>query len=268
MIAGLAISNIAWPPGELMAAAAIARQLGLDGIELAPHNLFGRWDVSDAEVIEVRTRLADHGLVCPALQGILFGAPSTFLFGSDEEREALASQLAKVARIAALLGASACVFGAPRNRDPGDTEPEAAWETARRFFAKIGPVFADLGTSLAIEANARTYGCRFLVTTSEAIEFVRAVDSPGIRLQIDTGTIFLEGEHPSVIEAAAPLAAHAHVSQPQLSPIGTDGIDHHDTAAALKRSGYGGFLSIEMRCTPDWEQAMRRAVELVRDQYL
>ncbi len=262
----LAVSNIAWPGDALPEAIALAVELGLDGIELAPYNLFGGWDVAEDEVRAVRARIEDAGLACPAMQGILFNASGVSLFDSDESRRALGHQLRLVARMAGLLGAEACVFGAPKQRDPGDLPSDQAWTIARDFFRDIGSVFSNEGSSLAIEANARAYACRFLTTTAEAVRFVQDVATPGIGLQIDTGTLFLEAEDPAVLTAAAPIAVHAHVSEPQLQPVGTS--DHGAIAAAFKASGYDGVLSIEMRAVDDWQAAVRHAVAFVRATYL
>lgn len=264
----LAISNIAWPADALPEAIDLAVQLGLDGIELAPYNVFGGWDVPEDEVRAVRARIEDTGLVCPAMQGILFNAPGVALFDSDDTCRALADQLHLVARMAGLLGAKACVFGAPRQRDPGDLPADEAWAIARDFFREVGPVFAEQDSSLAIEANARAYACRFLTSTAEAVRFVAEVGTPGIGLQIDTGTLFLEGEDPDVLNAAAPLAVHAHVSEPQLQAIGSTDLDHRAIAAGLRASGYEGMLSIEMRAVDDWQTAVRHAVGFVRETYL
>lgn len=268
MIAGLAVSNIAWPSADFDAAVALAGELGLQGIEIAPYNLSGTWDVSDGELRAIRTRLQDAGLVCPALQGILFNAGDVALFESDRSRKALMRHLAVVARMAGLLGATACVFGAPRQRDPGDLAADEAWEVAARFFRAVGPIFTDHGTTLAFEANARSYGCRFVTTTAEALRLVQHVDTPGFRLQIDTGTIFLESEPPCVLRDAAAFASHAHVSEPGLQAVGAHDADHRAIGTVLRESGYSGFLSIEMRLVDNWQGALRTATATVRRDYL
>lgn len=267
MLAGLAVSNIAWPHQDFSSAIQLARALGLNGIEIAPYNVFGSWDVADRDVLALRSQIEDAGLVCPALQGIVFNVPGASLFESQESRAIMAAHLTKVARIGGLLGSSACVFGAPKQRDPGSLAPAEAWEIAVEFLRRIGPTFEDHDTALAFEANARAYSCRFITTTAEAIDLVRLVDNPGVALQIDTGTIFLEEEDPSILRQAAPLAAHAHLSEPDLRPIGSDRLDHRPTAQALRESGYSGFLSIEMRAVDDWENALARAVEVLQGEY-
>lgn len=268
ILAGLSASNIAWPSEELPRALALIKKLGLSAVEIAPYNVFGTWEVGDDQVLALRSQIEDAGLVCSALQGILFEVPRAHLFESPESRLVLADHLGRIARIAALLGASASVFGAPRQREPGDLPPEQAQAIAVEFLASIASRFDDLGTALAFEANARVYACRFVTTTREAIELVKAVGRPGIALQIDMGTIFLEREDPRILLDAAPLAAHAHVSEPGLQPLGSEGLDHGPLARALRESRYSGYLSIEMRKVPDWENALSAAARLLQEEYL
>ena len=267
MLAGLAASNIAWPHSSFAEALALLRKLGLSGVEIAPYNVFGTWDVSDDEVRSLGAQIRDAGLVCPSLQGILFNAPGAALFESEASRAILARHLERIAHMAGLLGATACVFGAPRQRDVGDLDRSTADQIAIEFLREIASAFADRGTALAFEANSRLYGCNFVTTTREAIDLVAAVDRPGIALQIDTGTIFLEGEDPLVLHDAAPLAAHAHVSEPNLQPLGSGELDHRPLASALRASGYSSFLSIEMRAVEQWEAALASAARLLQREY-
>ena len=263
----LSLSNIGFPAADLDEALPLLQKLGLSGVEIAPYNVWGRWDVSDAEVDLLLHRLEAEGLECPALQGIVYNAGSAHLFASSDSRAALHDHLAVVARIAGRLGARACVFGAPRLRDPGALPEAEARTIAIDFLRGIGPIFAAEGSALAFEPNARQYACRFITTTAEAIDLVREVDAPGIGLQIDTGTIFLEHENPAVLTRAASLAAHAHISEPDLAPIGTSGVQHAPLAAAL-REGYAGSLSIEMKSVPHWRSAIPHAVAVAREFYV
>jgi sugar phosphate isomerase/epimerase len=263
----LSVSNIAFPAGKLEEALALLSQLDIDTLEVAPHNVFGRWDVSGAEIDAFRKRLADAGMRCIALQGITFGAGAAHLFASADRREALYRHLVLIAKMAGRLGAGASVFGAPRLRDPGDLEPEQARAIAVDFLRRIGRIFASEGTTLSFEPNSRHYACRFVTTTTEAIDLMKEVDVPGTGLQIDTGTVFLENEEPDVLIQAAPYAAHAHVSEPDLAPVGSADVDHHSVSEALRKSGYAGSLSIEMKETSDWPSALRRAVSFTRETY-
>ena len=264
----LSVSNIAFPGGELQSALALLRRLDIDALEVAPYNVFGRWDIPAADLQAFRNRLADAGLRCPAMQGIVYNAPGAHLFASSEAREALYRHLLVIANMAGALGASACVFGAPKLRDPGDLPPQEARAIAVDFFRRIGPAFAAEGATLTFEPNAKRYACRFITTTAEAIGLVEEIDTEGVGLQIDTGTLFLEHENPQILSRATHYAAHAHVSEPDLASLGTSGVDHRPVAAALRASGYRGSLSIEMRAAADWQKAIETAVALVRETYL
>jgi sugar phosphate isomerase/epimerase len=263
----LGCSNIAWPPAALSEALPLLKVLDFSIVEIAPFNVFGRWDGIADQARRLREEAERHGLVCGALQGILYNAPDIELFASDASRRRLAKHLAHVATLAGILGAKACVFGAPRQRDPGDLPEASARQIAAEFFRAIGPVFAEHGSAIAFEANATRYGCRFITTTRAAIDFVAEVAAPGFGLQIDTGTVFLEHEPVEVLCDAISLAVHAHVSEPDLQPIGSASLDHRALAGALRDGGYTGSLSIEMRAEPDWRTAVTRAAEFVRMVY-
>jgi sugar phosphate isomerase/epimerase len=256
----LAISNFAWPASADAEAIALAARLGFTGIEVAPAKIFGPLDgVNLSALKDYGKELAAVGLAVPALQGILFGVPDVHLFRSERERSRLAASLRRVAEIASVLGAGACVFGAPSLRDPGDMPYATAKVEAVRFFRAIGQAFEDVGAALCFEANPAVYGCTFITGTREAFDLVREIDHPGIKLQLDTGTIFVNNESPDVISEIAARIGHVHVSEPELAPTGTSGVDHVPVAAALRRGRYRGWISVEMRETPNWLRAIEDA---------
>jgi sugar phosphate isomerase/epimerase len=259
------VSNLAWPSSALEEALPILRRLGCDAIEIAPFAVFRRWGNVVDDVSRLRDLIERHGLVCSALQGILHGVTGAELFNSESCRTRLLRHLEYVADLAGLLGARACVFGAPRQRDPGDLSPGDAWKVAVETLRRIGPAFAARGTTLAFEPNAGRYGCRFVTTTEEAARLVIEVATPGIGLQIDTGTFFLEGESPTVLMFAAPIAVHAHISEPDLRPPGL--ADHGPIAASLRLSNYRGSLSMEMKQHDDWRTTMEAAIRFVQANY-
>lgn len=267
MIRGRAVSNLLWPAAAEADALALLPGLGFTGIELAPGKSVAGWPHAPEGLGALRARIEGQGLQVAALQGILFGVPGLALFGTAQERARLRAHLETVARVAGALGAEACVFGAPKARDPGALTPEAAFDEAADFFRAVAPAFADAGTALAFEGNAPVYGCRFATTTAEALALVQAVDHPGVRLQIDTGTIFLTGEPAQVIADAAPLACHFHVSEPDLAPLGSSGVDHAPLGTALAGTAYGGWISAEMREAPDWRAALDGAARLLARHY-
>jgi sugar phosphate isomerase/epimerase len=55
----------------------------------------------------------------------------------------------------------------------------------------------------------------------------------------------LQGEGPDLVDDGAP--DHFHISEPHLAPVGHGDTDHAGFAAALRRTGYTGWCSVEMR---------------------
>ena len=264
----VSVSNIAWPAGSDDEALDLAIALGFDGIEIAPTKLLGGLDhTSYQRARAYRTKLADRGLVIPALQAIMYGAAQCELFVSDSTRRALRSHLARIADLASTMGAHACVFGAPKLRDPGHLDEAQALDVAADFFADAAPLFADAGSCLAFEANAVQYNCRFITRTLDAVALVQRIDHPGVRVQLDTGTIFSMDEPPSVAHDAAPFAVHFHASEPGLAPLGVAGSNHSAVARALGSSDYQGWVSVEMAETPAWRQNLRDAAQLISQTY-
>lgn len=245
----VAISNIAWAPEREDLAARLLQRAGMRGLEVAPTAIWPQpTEVAAAAIDAYRDAWLQRGVRIVAIQALLFGHPELMLFADAPTRQRTADYLVAMARVSARLDATAMVFGSPRNRLRGELGPEAAMDAAERFFRPLAAAVADLGTCLCIEGNAPAYGCDFLTTTAEAAELVRRVDHAGVRLQLDTSTMALNGEdYAATIAAGVPLAGHAHASEPHLVPFGSGGTDHAAAAQALRAAGYEGWVSVEMR---------------------
>lgn len=261
----VSISNIAWPQQADDDAVRLAAEAGFTGIELAPSRICGdEWGAGGrAKMADYRVRLADLGLEIPAFQAILYGIENCELFVSPQTRANLKMHLTDIARLAASAGAKACVFGAPKCRDPGPLSPDRAFEVAVAFFQELAQVFEDEGTTLAFEPVVPSYGCRFITGSAEAVSLIRAIDRPGIRAQLDTGTVFSNGEGEADILAALSVASHFHASEPDLAPVGTAAVSHDMVAKLLARAGYRGWRSVEMKEDTAWRENVIRAASVM-----
>lgn len=264
-------SAIAWLPAEAREVAALLRTEEAAGIEAAP-GLFDRplAEVTARQVQEVRAFWEGEGLPVRAMQALFFGRPELRLFGTDEERAALADFLRIVFRVAGGLGAGPLVFGSPKTRARGAMDPAAAFEVAERFFRQIAKDADAAGCVLCIEANAPGYGCDFVTTHQEAARLVQAVASPGFGLQVDTGVMRMNGESPStlaaILNAADVRPSHVHVSEPFLAPVDAATPFHRELAGVLPDNGYAGAVSVEMK-RPDALSSLRSAVATMRATY-
>jgi sugar phosphate isomerase/epimerase len=265
----LAVSNLAWP-GELdrMAFEHLAR-LGVSGLEVAPTRLAGWEELTRPRLLEYRDRAAGHGLSVSSLQAILFGRNELHLLGDAASFDALCTHMRHVSDIATMLGAQVLVFGAPRNRLRGGMETQAAWDLACERFALLGEITAAAGVVIGIEPVPSVYGADFLVSWDDVLRMVAAVDSPGVRVHLDTGCVLLGGGSiGEAIAAAGPLLAHFHAAQPQLGDFAAPAGNHVEAARVLRSGGYDRWVAIEMReQAEDPIGSIETAVHFVRKIY-
>lgn len=268
----LAISNIAWPAGADDEAAALLCAHGVEGVELALTKIWPEpLAASAAEVRAYRQRWEKRGLRIAALQALLFGKPQMTLFDSEAGRRQTLDYLTGIIERAGWLGATALVFGSPKNRRRGERTPPQAWAVAVPFFRELGRIAHRYGVWFCIEPNPAEYGCDFVTTVAEGIELVDAVAEEGFGLHLDTGGMALAGDAAAAsIAAAGQRCRHFHISEPYLAEVGS-GAAHGECAAELRACDYGGWVSIEMSEAkePDaWRAAMDRALAFARENYL
>lgn len=263
----LAISNILWTPEQEAAALVAAQAAGANGIEVAPARI-ASWDtLTSAAVTAYRAKLADHGLAIPSMQALLFGVPDVALLADTASYQRLADHLARVADIAALLGARVMVFGAPKQRLRGTLDGVAANALAAERLPPIGDALHQRGVVLGIEPVPAAYGADFLHNVVEVAALVRQVNHPAIRLHLDTGALHLAGEDVAVVTANADILCHVHLSRPQLAPL-TEALPlDAPLAAALSSLAYRGWLSIEIGPQPEPIPVIAAALPLARSLY-
>lgn len=266
----LAFSNIAWPAEADAAALEHLAAAGFTGLEVAPTRIWPDLAAASAErVLAFRGMAEDRGLPVVAMQSLLFQRPDCQLFGDADAVARLQAHLLAMARLGAGLGATRLVFGSPGNRKRGELTTEQAMERAVPVFQALGRQAADLGVCFCIEANPPDYGCDFLVDAGESTAFVRAVDSPGVRLHLDAACMAMAGDDPvERVRAGADLLAHVHASAPQLGEVAdAPPVQHGALATALREVDYGGFVSVEMRTQPEPVDAVRRSAAFVLRTY-
>lgn len=266
----LAVSNIAWPAEQDAAVAALLPTLGVRGIEVAPTRLFpDPLAASDADIDAVRHFWNAHGISIVAAQSLLFGRPDLTLFESEEKRRETHAYLSAIIQLCAKLGAEVLVFGSPKNRRRGDVPYDVAFNTAAEFFDDLADIAQAEDTCLAFEANPTEYGADFCTTAAEAVDLIAAVNHPCFRLHLDTACVTLANDSRPAAFAAFPLLRHFHVSAPNLAPPSpADGVDHDAFAWHLRRRGYAGWVSLEMRATTPFDlDAFADTVRFVKETY-
>lgn len=242
----LAASNIAWDVEASQTLYTRMRAAGFRGLEIAPTKFFAPDPYTADNILGVRA-LSDvlkkaFGLSIVSMQSIWYGRDES-IWGSEAEREALLAHTARAAQFAAAAGCRNLVFGCPRNRN----RPEGADEAlALDFFARAGEAVAPFGVTLALEPNPPIYHTNFLNTTAACAAFLRKVGHPALGMNLDVGAMIENGETAAEVAEYLPLIHHVHISCPGLTPVRPLPL-HAQLAEVLRRGGYGGWVSIEMK---------------------
>jgi sugar phosphate isomerase/epimerase len=244
-----AISNIAWERHDDPKVLFVLRELGIEGIEVAPTKIWPGWGgATPKAAARYRRFLLDEGFEIPALQALLFGRNDLALFGDPVAQDKLVDHMRSVADLAACLGAQTLVFGSPKLRDPGDLDPEEAFDMAVHLFRRMAAICGSRGVVIGIEPNPAEYGCRFATGTLDVLSLAKAVGDPALRVHIDCGQMAMTGEDPGdVVPEVLAYVSHVHASEPWLSPLDNPKAPHEALARALRNGGYQGWVSIEMR---------------------
>lgn len=243
-----AISNIAWNKNEDDYIYEIMRKYGYKGLEIAPTRFFTEnpYDSDATELINIKNKISKENIQIIAMQSILYGHPELKLFGKDEQRENVYNYLKKAIDFASVLGIGILVFGSPKNRIYINREKD--FDIATIFFRDIGSYAYKKNVKLCIEPNPKEYNTNFINTTFEAYEFIKKVNSQGIGLHVDTGTILLNNEDLNILEKVTTLIDHVHISQPFLDVIKLDKkYEYLEISKKLKKIGYSKWVSIEMK---------------------
>lgn len=265
----LAVSNIAWDPSENEEIITILREHQVQGIELAPTKRWPDPDLAtDEETKQYKNYWLSKQLTPVAMQSLLFNRSHLSLFG--EAKSDTIAYLTSIIRLAGKLSTKALVFGSPKNRLIGDHPYNLRYAEAVDIFRILGDQAVQNGVYFCIEPNPREYGCDFVTTTFEGLQFIKDVNHPGIRLHLDTGTMLVNREEPGkVLEECIPYVAHFHISDPFLLIPGSQEYRHDLIGEALSEFAYSGWVSLEMKNgnLSDDKEALRQALSYVRTIY-
>ena len=146
------------------------------------------------------------------------------------------------------LGASIVVWGSAGSRNvPEGFSREQARDQIAAFLKIAGEVARRSKVIVAIEPLRRKES-NILNTGAEALEMVRRVKHPNIKMIIDYFHLREENEDPRIVEIARREIVHLHFANPhgRVWPHDLPEDDHYAAFFRyLKKTGYSGGISIE-----------------------
>ena len=233
-----------------------AKGWGFDLVELA---IEGEKDIDYAKALEMYRKTGLACSVCAAM-----GADR------DPAHEDEAIQKNGVAYIKHLIDA-AVILNARTVVGPLYASVGRTWqatpeqrkrdlERCVRNLKQVAKYAEDKGVTLALEPLNR-FETSFINLTEQALELARMIDSPRVKLMMDTFHANIEEKSlGKALEAAGSLMVHLHANENDRGTPGTGHVAWNEIAAALKKIKFDGALVIESFSTEVKEIARAAAV--------
>jgi sugar phosphate isomerase/epimerase len=266
----ISVSNLAFPVDGKNQSYSILSENGATGIEVAPTKLAPWSNLTPKTCADEVELLKNFGLEVSSLQAIFFDKPQCQLLGNQEEFNHFCEHICLLGDIALALGTNIAVFGAPKNRKLGGLTMDNALELAIERLTYVASLLSRTGLILAIEPVPHVYGNDFLIHYNEIIDVVNQIDSPFIKLHLDTACLLLsEADIHEAIHQGKSCLVHFHAAEPNLGDFHNPISFHSKAAIALKEINYSGWVAIEMN-TPiekNHHHAITEALDFVKDTY-
>jgi sugar phosphate isomerase/epimerase len=246
----------------------LVANLGYKGLEMAPFTLAPRiTDVSADKRGELRRQAEEAGLQIIGLHWLLAKTEGLQLTSAEEVvRIRAAAYLVELARCCRDLGGDLMVFGSPaQRRIPAGATRSQAFDYAADTFRRALPGIADHGIKLCLEPLSPPEA-DFINTCAEGVELLNRVNHPNFVLHLDVKAMSTE-EPPTtdLIRRYAGRAGHFHANDPNKRGPGFGVTDFRPIFKALKDSGYGGWVSVEVfDYSPDPETIARESIRYMR----
>ena len=240
----IAISNIAWSKDEDSKMYEYLKKNDITSLEIAPtriieENPYNHLDEAQKMAQELKN---NYQLDIVSMQSIWFGKKEN-IFVSEENYQILVDYTKKAILFAHAIGCPNLVFGNPKNRNMDNYEKD--YPIALNFFKEIGQFALNNNVVIALEPNPTIYNTNFLNTTKEALDFVKKIALPSVKINYDLGTVIANNEELTIIEQNLEYINHIHISEPNLEIIQNRHL-HQELANILKTKNYNKAISIEM----------------------
>lgn len=139
---------------------------------------------------------------------------------------------------------------------------EALWLEGLRLAADHAE---RVGARILVEAINR-YENSVSVTVADAVRWVRAAESPTVRMMGDVFHMNIEeADVGAAFESVAADLAYVHLGDSQRLEPGRGHLDFVGAFRGLARAGYGGWASIECNLSGPAEEVLPQAVAFLRE---
>lgn len=217
------------------------KQWGFDTVELPIE------DPAHIDPYHVKRELDKSGLVCGSICACM-GADRDLRGTARQQKigmtylKSLLDQIV-VLDCPSLIGP---VYSATGRADAvPKSEYKQQWKTVVKHLKELSKYAQERGKQICLEPLNR-FETDFINTCDQALQMVKDVGSPALKIQLDTFHMNIEEKNQAqAIRKAGKLLAHLHACGCDRGTPGNDHIDWSGIAQALKDIGYQGDIVIE-----------------------
>lgn len=249
---------------------AFARDVGYDGVEIAPVTLTDDpTALTSSQTAAWRRAAAEAGLPITSLHYLLRAPAGLSITAEDAAvRRRTVDVMRALCALAGELGARALVHGSPDQRVLAAGEEDDGRKRGIECFAAVADAAAQAGVVYCIEPLARNQTA-FVNTIEEAAAIVHAIGSPAVRTMIDCSSAGQTEELPvaELVRRWVPtgLIGHVHFNDPNRRGPGEGAMAFAPILAALEASNYAGNSAVEpFIYQPDGPSCAARAIGYLR----
>ena len=227
------------------------KSLGYDGVE---YNISNPFEVNVNELKEVTS---DYGLEVSAIStGLSYLRYGYSLSSPNEELRRKAIEFfRKYIDVSVELGSYKVVIGLARGKCEGDCT--RAKELLKKSLTELDSYARERDVILLLEPLNR-YETDLINRVSEALEISKEFKS--VKLLLDTFHTTLEERSAyDAIDLAGRYIGHVHVADSNRLAPGMGILDWEKIVYRLIKNNYRGFLSVEARAEPSYEEMLKVA---------
>jgi len=219
------------------------KKAGFDFIELGVGTVVP--DQSEEKFQKIKKELDKLSLPVLAFNCFIPGSFSIIKSYMEGKEDVLLYAKTAIRRVAE-AGGKVIVFGSGwARRRPDDVDRDTALKMLESFSRDCGEAAREYGVTIAIEhLNRRETNT--VNSTKEALELIKRVDHPNVKLLVDSYHMMVEGEEPEDLQDHAEYIAHVHLADGSDRSYPHKDLEFYKKLGdILKKSGYTGGISVE-----------------------
>lgn len=217
------------------------KEWGFDTVEIAIE------DCGHIDAAHVKRELDKQGLACGSICACM--GPDRDLRGTPAQQQTSLAYLKGVLDQMVTLDCLSLVGPVYSSVGRADAVPAAEyrrqWKTVVKHLRALGDYAQKRGRQICLEPLNR-FETDFINTCDQALRMIEEVNSPALKLHLDTFHMNIEEKHQArAIERAGSRLGHLHACGSDRGTPGNDHLDWPGIASALRRLNYSGDVVIE-----------------------